>query len=169
MTNPNEQLSLSRLQNLQTAFSEIQIDAKLIEKNEQFEMHSLLLAAEDDYQGRTTFVNLAYVNDLSDEESNLALLQYFTELPVVLEEDQLQRMEALLNFVNIRMPLGHFCTQNNKVYLRYVLAESKRDEEYAMKTIETFFMFVDVMDIFQESIEQIISGNLTYEAFKSKF
>ena len=169
MTNQNEQLSLSRLQNLQTAFSEIQIDAKLMEKNEQFEMHSLLLAADDDYKGRTTFVNLAYVNDLSDEESNLALLQYFTELPLVLEENQVQMTETLLNFINIRMPLGHFSTQNNKVYLRYVLAESKRDEEYAMKTLETFFMFVDVMDIFQESIEQIISGNLTYEAFKSKF
>lgn len=169
MTKAHEAMSLDRLKDLQLRFGEVGIAAKLVEKSESFAMDTLLVSAEDDYQGRTQLVNLAYVNDLSDEESNLALLQYFTEIEPVFQPEQLPMMESLLNFINVRMPLGHFCTQSGKVYFRYVMTDSKTSDEHAMKVIETFFTYVDVMDIFQESIEKIIAGEISLEAFKSKF
>lgn len=169
MTIINEGLSMDRLKDLQQSFGEIGIGAQVIERSETFAMDTLLVSAEEDYKGRTQLINLAYVNDLGDKESNLALLQYFTEIEPVFSQDQTPMMESLLNFINVRMPLGHFCTQSGKVYFRYVLTDSKTSNEHAMKVIETFFTYVDVMDIFQESIEKIIAGELSFEAFKSKF
>lgn len=169
MVNTNERVSLNKLQHLQTQFEDVKIGAKVIEKSEMFELDTLLVSAQDDYKGRAQMVNLAYVNDLADEETNLALLQYFTELDPTFDTAKLGTMESLLNFINVRMPMGHFCTLEDKVYYRYVLADYKESPDHAMKVIETFFTYVDVLDIFQEPIEQVMDGSLTLEDFKARF
>ncbi len=169
MEHTSERVSLNKLKDLQAQFEDIQVGAKVIERSEQFELDTLLIAAEDDYKGRPQMVNLAYVNDLSDSESNLALLQYFTELEPTFESEQLGKMESLLNFINVRMPMGHFCTLDDKVYYRYVLADYKASPDHARKAIETFFTYVDVLDIFQASIEAVMEGSLALEDFKARF
>lgn len=169
MTLTHEQLTKQQLEMLQQALEEVDIGVQYMSKDELFELDTLLVSAEDDYLGRTQLVNLAYVNDLSDPESNLMLLQYFTELEPKYTDEQSDMVLQLLNFINIRMPIGHFCTQSNKIYFRYVLADAKTAQDHAMKVIETFFTYVDVLDLFQESIEQILAGTLMFETFKSKF
>lgn len=169
MDNQSERVSLEKLEHLQAQFADVEIGARVIPMSEAFPMSSLLVAADEDYKGRKQMINLAYVNDLADEESSLALLQYFTELEPQFQDDQQKELEDMLNFINIRMPLGMFCCQSNKVYFRYVLADLKNDANHAMRVIATFFTYIDVLDIFQEAIEQVIEGSLSLSAFKARF
>lgn len=169
MDNLQDQVSLEKLEHLQAQFADLEIGARVMPVSEAFPMNSLLVATDEDYKGRRQMVNLAYVNDLTDEESSLALLQYFTEIEPHFGDQQQKDLEDMLNFINIRMPIGQFCCQSNKVYFRYVLADIKHDANHAMRVIATFFTYIDVLDIFQEAIEQVIEGSLSLSAFKARF
>lgn len=165
----HEKLALKKIQYLHEKFAEIEVKTKVLEKNQLLEMSTLLVSAEKDYKGREQLINLAYLMELSEEETNILLLQFFTELPVEVAETQIPLIETLVSFINTRMPIGHFGLQNNKVHYRYVMVDTKDSVDHAMQTIETFFMYVDILDIFQESIEDVILGNMTLETLKTKF
>lgn len=169
MTESKQESVLAKLQTLQAHFEEIKIPAKVIEKNELLALDTLLVTAEGDYLGRNQFVNIAFLPDFSDGDGFLDLIQYFTELEKTVEKAQIPLVESLLNFINVRMPIGHFSVSNEKIYFRYVLAELSDHPDMSQKIIGTFFMYVDVLDLFQESIEDVLSGKSTLEAFMSKF
>lgn len=169
MTETYDSTVLRKLSALQTHLESIKISAKVIEKNEELEMTTLLVSAEGDYLDRTQFVNIAYLPDFEEGESFLDLIQYFTELELPVSEQQVPLAEKMLNFINVRMPIGHFSTENNKVYYRYVLADLKDHPDQGEKIIATFFMFIDVLDLFQQSIEEILAGKQSLEAFMSRF
>ncbi|MBF4692037.1 hypothetical protein [Fusibacter ferrireducens] len=165
----NETLALRKIQYLHEKFAEIEVKTKVLEKNQLLDMSTLLVSAEKDYKGREQLVNLAYLLELSEEETNIMLLQFFTELPIELNATQIPLVETLISFINTRMPIGHFGVQNSKVHFRYVMVDTKDSVDHAMQTIETFFMYVDILDIFQESIESVILGTMTLDTLKTKF
>lgn len=169
MTIDHDKLALRKLQYLHEKFAEVEIESKVVEKSDLLEMSTLLVSAEKDYLDRDQFINLAYLLELTEEDENLMLLQFFTELSPAFEPSQLPMIESLLAFTNIRMPIGHFGTQNNKIHYRYVMVDTKDSVDHAAQTIETFFMYLDVLDIFQESLENVILNKQSLEAFKAKF
>lgn len=164
-----ENLSLKKLQYLHEKFAEIEVKSKVLERNELLDMNTLLVSAEKDYAGREQLINLAYLLELSEEDSSIMLLQFFTEIPLEIAADQLPLIETLVSFINTRMPIGHFGIQNNKIHYRYVMVDTKESIDHAMQTIETFFMYVDILDIFQESIESVMNGKMTLEELKQKY
>ena len=97
------------------------------------------------------------------------MLQYFTEIPIEFEIDKKELINELVMFTNDRTPIGHFNVQNQKIHYRYVMPDLKNSREHMEKVISTFFMYIDTFDIFQESIESVISGEMTMDEFKKKF
>ncbi|GAU77501.1 hypothetical protein [Fusibacter sp. 3D3] len=165
----NEKLALQKIQYLHEKFAEIEVKSKVLERSPQLDMSTLLVSAGKDYTGREQRINLAYLLELSEEETNIMLLQFFTELPTELDAAQIPLIETIVSFINTRMPIGHFGIQNNKMHYRYVMVDTKDSVDHAMQTIETFFMYLDILDIFQESVESVISGSMTLDTLKAKF
>ena len=161
--------ALKRLKYLSNKFAEFSIRSLVLEKNHLLDMSTLVVSAEEDYKGREQIVNLAYLLNHSEEEANVMLLQFYTELPVELEATQIPLVEALVSFINTRMPMGHFGFQNCKLHYRYVMVDSKASKYHALQTVETFMVYVSILNHFHEAIESVIQGKMTLATLKANF
>lgn len=160
---------LNRLRYLCAKFAEVDIETKVLEKQHVLDMSTLQIFTANDGTNRRNVISLAYLLNYSDDETKVLLLQFFTEIPIEFEATQIPLFETLVSFINTRMPLGHFGIQNNKVYYRYVMFDSKNAYDHAVQTIETFLTYECILNHFHQAIESVIQGNMTLDTFKSTF
>jgi hypothetical protein len=161
--------TLEVLNQLSAHFDELEIPSQVVADNTEDGIHTLLVNAGEDYKESDQFIGITYIDELiseKEEDLPLVLLQYMVEFE---PRADTKEVYELITYLNARMPIGHIGIQSGKVHIRYVMTDIDVDEPHLIRAIQTFFVFVDMVDVFQESIEKFLRNEASLEVIKNNF
>lgn len=173
-------MSAQALYELAAALHSADFEARVMPLGEKLpEGHLLVYLGQDD-RGRDFYMQLLFLQDLQravegddsrppEQEPELDYLQFYTALPLEVQQDAFPDLARLILRLNWGIPLGGFGLNEDErsIYLREVMLcrDGKADPGMVVETVE------DMLDSLQEYVvvlEEVASGSKTIEQVLSE-
>lgn len=146
------------------------LTATIIEKSDEMPLHMLLAALEPDGDGRERFLHFTFVPLSEEELEQIRLLQFFSVIPCEWDESRRMDMLQLLNAINGSLAIGHLgVREDGEIHFRYVHCVSNGDTIRREEFMEVVTMFVLMLDMASEPIEQVMKGTVSVAEASAKF
>lgn len=145
----------------------LEFETRIIKKSEMIPIHVLLAAVTVDYRDRDRFINFSFVPLSKNDLLHIDLLQFYTTMPFIVKKHYADNVKKLLHVINSHMAVGHFGIQDDgEIFIRYILPTHRVHGVSEEQFLETLFLYVSMMDIHEEIIEKVGTGEMTLpEAF----
>ena len=148
------------LSNLEEILKEGNIQCSLLTSGKNLPLSMLIVPMEKDNKGRPRAYSCSYIPMDDDDLENISLLQIYSQFPIKLNKSKIEDLRTLLLACNILQPIGNFGIKDETdIYLRYVLVVKKFDLLDPEEISETLMMFEYGINMYQDLIEDINSGN----------
>jgi hypothetical protein len=158
--------SLVELGNIQDFISEeLGFATQILERSQSLPLNSLVISLAPDSQQRTRVASLNYL-PLGDEDcESIKLLQFYLVIPCELQPDFQRAVEKFLLLINLKAPIGSFTfnAESNEIIAKYVYSLGKFKMVDKEEFLETFMLFMFVIDQFSPLIEEVATGVKSYE------
>ena len=154
---------------LKEHLEEIGLESTVLERSQELPLNVLLTNIQNDHKGRKRVVNFAFVPMPEGDMDYISLLQFYTVIPCELSPENQGSLEKLIMAINCQTAIGYFGAKENKeVFLRYTYSTSASHLISKDEFKETLFLFVYMMEIYAEIIEDVASGKKSLqEALKA--
>ncbi|MBE9078777.1 hypothetical protein IQ241_15980 [Romeria aff. gracilis LEGE 07310] len=156
-------LELKRLQEL--IESELELESRLFEASSQIPSPSLSIVLEPDGSGSSRVANLMFLPIDDEDMESIKLLQLYCELPIQITSETLPDLEQLLHEVNLTVPLGAYSINTNRqLIFKYVYVLSKFKETDPAEFLETFLLWMYILDNINMLVDALIEGQTDLQA-----
>jgi len=134
---------------------------EFLERGGDLPLNLLSVAAPRDPNGRERKITFAYV-PLDDEDlDHIALLQFFSPLPIKLNLEYTRELDALLNVVNPGLAIGNFGHKDNEIFMRHIYTTPQTEMIDEEMFIESVLLFFSLQSATSPAIEAVATGKQT--------
>lgn len=98
-----------------------------------------------------------------EEAENTLYLQFMSEMPYPVLEQQKEDILNLLNELNQIMPLGMYFLQENKIFYRYMFVSSSAYLIPKEVFLEAVDMFVNSLEVADDVLEMVAGGETDWQ------
>jgi hypothetical protein len=153
----------SELEKIQAHLSEMGYESRIIEKSEIFPFVSMLVGIEQDYRERDRFLHISFV-PMPEEADDILLLQLYTTLPSEKKPEFMGNVEKLILALNNRVALGQFGINDGAISFRHIQVSTQKEPVTGEVFKAVMSLFVYMMDIYEETIEDVATGKESLES-----
>ena len=157
----------SRLDIIDLYMQDYGYESQMIKKTLKLPIDLLISTIKNDIEGRERYMQFMHIPMETETGTKyIDLLQMYIKLPFDLNLECGIDTAAFITNINSSLPLGNFgIAEDNSVYFRYVLPVSKSKILDKDEFKEIVDIFIDMVDMFGEIIEEVANGSKDmYEA-----
>lgn len=161
---------LEELSQLRIYIDKLELETRIIKKSDIIPIHILLAGLTVDYKDRDRFVNFSFVPLSEEDLQHINLLQFYTSLPIEIENEHIDEVKKLLHVINTHMAIGHFGIQEDgEIYIRYIYPTHRIHGVNEQQFLETFLLYISMIDLHEKIIEEVGTGKLSLEDAVASF
>ena len=155
---------LEQLNQLRIYIDHLEFESRIIQKSEQIPINILLAAITVDYKERNRFINFSFVPISGEELDHINLLQFYTTLPIDLNNNARESLEKLIFVINTRMAIGHFGLQEDgEIYLRYIYTTHRVHGINEQQIVETMMLYTAMLDMHERLLDRVAIGEMSLQ------
>ncbi|MDM8521033.1 hypothetical protein QUF64_13375 [Anaerolineales bacterium HSG6] len=144
--------------------NDLNLEYQLIERSILLPLDSLVIVLEPDSDGQARATNIMFIPLDDADYRAIKLLQFYTELPLILDEQGLTNIEPLLRTINLYTPIGTFSLNDQKqIIFKYVYILGKFNTINSAEFVEMFSLWLRNLDTLSRLIKEVARAEKTVE------
>lgn len=165
-----QQKNLLELKQIKSTIeTKLGFQSQLLDKSQGYKLDILVVLINPDKKQRNRTINLIFLPVGEKDFNHIKLLQFYSQFPFDVPEENRQEMLRLLNEINEKLTIGNFgITKDNNIFLRYIFSLPKSGETDLDYFVETNQVLILMLELYSAIIELVASGEMTAKDAISK-